>query len=397
MSKGLNILGAVFATIFSIALFGILLSMIVINGLKSTFNKSTVNKIVKEIDVNELIDKIGDDGMHGFYQAAEEKGFSREAINSILQDANVKELFSNYMYGIGEYFIEGNEEHLISAEYYNNFIDAHFDEIVNKYNISFDIDKEVIKYNLKIREEEYVSFYKKQKDYVNNKIDFEVLKDVRRFASRNIMLILAFVAIIFATIIGFCRMSYYKWMTWAGMAAIYAGVISMLIGALPLLGILYGTKEEFFYIILKIFDMVGDIVFKNFLTGGLLVLTLGIALLSLGRYFDKKAKEKESNKSQLNNNQVVNEQPVNNQNIPNNYFPNTNSNIGMNNPNYQGMNNQNMYNNQQNNYNNYYQNNANMNNQYYNGNSGQNYQANQYQQPNNNNQNRVINNNQRKY
>src|SRR5574344_2397421 len=98
MKVVLNNMGKFICLIVSFIIYVILIILLLIISLRNIFSFKTINKLVQNIEIKNIISSINDDDiMSSIYNAAETYNISRSSVDSLLNSYTIKYLASKYI------------------------------------------------------------------------------------------------------------------------------------------------------------------------------------------------------------------------------------------------------------------------------------------------------------
>jgi len=287
MKKVFSILGGIICGLICVFLFGIQIGFITFTSVKTLVTKDSVSKIVKEMDVKEII-STDPSTTSDLYGAFDTLGFSVEETNEILDSKAFKNFLSEYLYNNIDNILNDKDESL------------NYDSIVKLVD---DVEAET---NLTLKGKQAFlkllqSNYSEVKDsinfssYVKNNID-ETDLQVVRLLSGNVITI-AFIVLFIVTYLVMClfRWSIYKPLIWYGIATVLSSFIMLqaFLGIMTIKNLITEEAKSFEFILSPVLKVLKD---KGLIVS-LVMLMIGVLMIVAFALIHKKMKEEEKNEN----------------------------------------------------------------------------------------------------
>ncbi len=284
MKKELSIFGGIVCAFVCLILFLLQLIFIIFNSLKVVTTRNSINEIVKNVNMKELLIKNDDD--KGLYKTFESLGFDKNETDSILSSNSFKEFISSFINNNIENIVNSTETKLEYDE-----IEKLVDNIEKEINIKFkgkQIFLKIVKENLsEIEKSMNISTYIKES--VNPNI-LLVLKIVLSNTVNIIFIVLLVLIFLFMCLL---RWSLYKPFIWYGITTAISSVILFL--AFYGMNIIEVIKtSDINKPLLAIIIPIINVIRSKGMTISLIMLTIGVLMICIYTLINKKIINKPS-------------------------------------------------------------------------------------------------------
>lgn len=287
MKKVLSILGGIICFVFCVILFATQIGFITFTSVKTLVTKNSIEQIVKEIDVKEII-STSPTTTSDIYGAFDTLGFSVEETDKILESNAFKEFLDEYLYNNIDNIINDKD---VSISY--DSIVKLVDDIESETNITFK-NKQVF---LKLVQTKYPEIEKSinVSNYIKNNVDENDLLILRTVLGNTIMIAFIIAFILLYLIMCLFRWSIYKPLIWYGITTTISSFIMLqvFLAIDKVKGLITEEAKDFEFIIspiLKVMKNKGLII-------SLIMLALGIIMIVAFALIHKKMKEEEQNEN----------------------------------------------------------------------------------------------------
>lgn len=290
MNKGLDIVSKVGCFFLSILLFFSLSAYLSLEITTRIVNKEMISNVVKEVDVEELLNKDNNNTMNELYQIAEENNVDKSVVDGIVNSKELKGVIGDYYGEMVDALLYDKEVEGITS---SQIIDA-VGDILDRTNegLGYTITEEQKNVIMQKVEEEapkiaetLPSYAEVTKDMNNN--DLEVIRTLFSSSTKTVMLVIIVVLI---GIMALIRWSIYRFAIWSGVTTTVAGGVFLVLG-LTVSGFIKNYDVELLSTSISTF-LQGNI-FSVITKCGLIAVILGILQIIyytiMQRHFKKKS------------------------------------------------------------------------------------------------------------
>ncbi len=293
--KLLKAIGKLFAFIFSIVFFGVLLSFVSILFTKNLITEKTIYKYIKEVNVfnlpaNDIVDEENKYLKDVLNDELKNYGVTDNLFNTIVDEHKIEGLMSNYLSQYSNYLILDKEKPVLTNSDIYNILNT---EMIESYGNRILTRKEKEDYNNLVTDiVTTVNNSIPEKEEVLVKEDIPYLTNIISFVySEDFNYIMIAVLIIIYLLVVLCTWSFYKPFGFLGVPTIILGSILIIAYLVQMIGIKYliptnGTIEYFMK------NFIG-VAFKYILIYGSIVLGSGILMLIIHSVISKAVNKKE--------------------------------------------------------------------------------------------------------
>ncbi len=235
MKVVLNNMGKFICLIVSFIIYVILIILLLIISLRNIFSFKTINKLVQNIEIKNIISSINDDDiMSSIYNAAETYNISRSSVDSLLNSYTIKYLASKYIYGEVYYIINGSLKNVLSSEDFNNYINNNIDKIIAEGKLEYSEDeKDSITKLITDSSSEILNSLPDAESLINMD-DNEALEYIRYIFSNIIIYYIIGILLFLIVLLTLLRWSLTKWLRWFGLTIMLSSIICIAVGLLPM-------------------------------------------------------------------------------------------------------------------------------------------------------------------
>lgn len=277
-----NILSNILCIIISTINYILLIFLLLTFSIKGILGYNTINKLLKNINITELVGKIDKNGtiLTTLYDVGENVGITKENVNLLLESNSVKKLVAKYLSGCTNYLLTGDSNKMITSYEFVALVDANLDEMFIDSKIKISNENKIAMLNqIKIHSEKIIAKVPNSNE-IEDGIDKEYLTIIRTvFSDKNRLYTIAII-ILLTGLIGLIKWSKSKWIPWFSTSMILASIIGLVLCMLPAFKI-----ESFFPGIPSYWSSIistsTKVISTNFASNSILYLTIGIALLIL--------------------------------------------------------------------------------------------------------------------
>lgn len=289
-----NCLVYVINFIISTLIYFLEVTLLTIFSINSVLSYRTINILVQNIEVKEIIKNIdnNDNILDNIYNESKKIGISEKSIDNLLESKEIKNILAKYISSSAKYILKekGSE-------------DIFIDDIINELKINF---KQILKENNEKLPEKNE---KKLNNVINNisKIIKENLPEIKDSANNINPLTLKYIRLIFnikttliilltiivlTTIIALLKKSYYAWTLNLSIATLLSSLLGFFIALVPLFDFSSILPELPEYI-MSLLSSGTQIICNNFFIIGIIFFIIGISLIGIYTSYNKKNIKKE--------------------------------------------------------------------------------------------------------
>lgn len=280
--------------IISTLIYFLEVTLLTIFSINSVLSYRTINILVQNIEVKEIIKNIdnNDNILDNIYNESKKIGISEKSIDNLLESKEIKNILAKYISSSAKYILKekGSE-------------DIFIDDIINELKINF---KQILKENNEKLPEKNE---KKLNNVINNisKIIKENLPEIKDSANNINPLTLKYIRLIFnikttliilltiivlTTIIALLKKSYYAWTLNLSIATLLSSLLGFFIALVPLFDFSSILPELPEYI-MSLLSSGTQIICNNFFIIGIIFFIIGISLIGIYTSYNKKNIKKE--------------------------------------------------------------------------------------------------------
>ncbi|MBQ4263350.1 MAG: hypothetical protein IJB83_03790 [Bacilli bacterium] len=280
--------------IISTLIYFLEVTLLIIFSINSVLSYRTINTLVQNIEVKEIIKNIDDNDniLDNIYNESKKIGISEKSIDNLLESKEIKNILAKYISSSAKYILKEKGSK-----------DIFIDDIINELKINF---KQILKENneniLPKNEEKLnkvidnISKTLKEnlpeiKDSANN-INPLTLKYIRLIFNIKTTLIILLTIIVLTTIIALLKKSYYAWTLNLSIATLLSSLLGFFIALVPLFDFSSILPELPEYI-MSLLSSGAQIICNNFFIIGIIFFIIGISLIGIYTSYNKKNIKKE--------------------------------------------------------------------------------------------------------
>lgn len=290
MNKGLEVVSKVGCFFLSILLFFSLISYLSLEITTRIVNKEMISNIVKEVDVEELLNKDDSNTMNELYQIAEENNVDKSVVDGIVNSKELKGIIGDYYGEMVDAFLYDKEVEGITS---SQIIDA-VGDILDRTNegLGYTITEEQKNIIMQKVEEEAPQIAESLPSYeeVTKDVDTSDLEVVRTIFSSSTKMIMLVIIVVLIGIMALIRWSIYRFAIWSGVTTTVAGGVFLILG-LAISGVIKNYDVELLSTSISTF-LQGNI-FSVVTKCGLITIIIGILQIIyytvMQRRFEKKS------------------------------------------------------------------------------------------------------------